>query len=107
MIVYKDLAALIADTEKLDKFGTLYVDRKKWRADPEHAEILLLIGDDELEDLDEEGNPVLATQNDARYFFDVEIFQNVIDLQREKKERSLIEDYIHAINYYLENDDFY
>ncbi|WP_268796874.1 DUF7716 domain-containing protein [Pseudomonas huanghezhanensis] len=107
MIVYKNLATLIVDTEKLDKFGTLYVDREKWRADPAHVEILLLIGDDELEDLDEEGNPVLATQNDARYFFDVEIFQSVIDLQRGKKEGSIIDDYIHAINYYLESDDFY
>lgn len=107
MIVYKNLAILIADTEKLDKFATLYLDRQKWRMDPANVEIFLLVGDDELEDLDEESNPVLATQNNARYFLDVEIFQSVIDLQREKKENSDIDDYIFAISYYLENDDFY
>jgi hypothetical protein len=107
MIVYKTLAALIAETEKLDKFGTLYVERKKWGADPMQIEILLLIGDDELEDLDDEQTPLLAAQSNARYFLDVEIFQSVIELQREKNPASRVDDYVFALNYYLENDDFY
>lgn len=34
MIFCKRLAALIAEAEKLDKFGTLYVERKKWGTAP-------------------------------------------------------------------------
>jgi hypothetical protein len=107
MIVYKNLAALIAETENLDKFGTLYVERNKWGADPMQIEILLLIGDDELEDLDDEHTPLLAAQSSARYFFDVEIFQSVIEFQKEKNAGSCLGDYVFALNYYLENDDFY
>lgn len=107
MIVYKTLAALIAETEKLDKFGTLYVERKKWCIDPTQVEIMLLIGDDELEDLNDEGTPLFAAQRNARYFLDVEIFQSVIELQREKNRASRVDDYVFALNYYLENDDFY
>lgn len=107
MIVYKTLAALIAETEKLDKLGTLYVERKKWCIDPTQVEIMLLIGDDELEDLNDEGTPLFAAQRNARYFLDVEIFQSVIELQREKNPASRVDDYVFALNYYLENDDFY
>jgi hypothetical protein len=107
MIVYESLAALIAETDKLDKLGTLYVQREKWCTDPTQVEILLLIGDDELEDLNDEGTPLLAAQRNARYFLDVEIFQSVIELQREKNPASRVDDYVFALNYYLENDDFY
>jgi hypothetical protein len=107
MIVYKNLAALIAETDKLDKLGTLYVQREKWGTDPTQVEILLLIGDDELEDLNDEGTPLLAAQSNARYFHDVQIFQSVIELQREKNPVSRVDDYVFALNYYLENDDFY
>lgn len=107
MIVYEYLAALIAETEMLDKFGTLYVERKKWCIDPTQVEIMLLIGDDELEDLNDEGTPLFAAQRNARYFLDVEIFQSVIELQREKNRASRVDDYVFALNYYLENDDFY
>ncbi|MNY81282.1 hypothetical protein D3C86_2227660 [compost metagenome] len=50
---------------------------------------------------------MLANKYGASYFFDVEIFQSVIDLQRKNNSKSNVNDYIHAINYYLENDDFY
>lgn len=68
---------------------------------------MLLIGDDELEELNDEGTPLLAAQSNARYFLDVEIFQSVIELQREKNPASRVEDYVFVLNYYLENDDFY
>lgn len=48
-----------------------------------------------------------AAQRNARYFLDVEIFQSVIELQREKTPASRVDDYVFALNYYLENDDFY
>lgn len=107
MIVYEHLAALIAETEMLDKLGTLYVQRERWRVDPTQVEIMLLIGDYELEDLNDEGTPLLAARRNARYFIDVEIFQSVIELQREKNFASRVDDYVFALNYYLENDDFY
>jgi hypothetical protein len=94
MIIYKNIAALIAETDKLDKLGTLYVQRETWCTVPTQAEILLLIGDDELEDLNDEGTPLLAAQINARYFLDVEIFQNAIELQHEKNLASRVEDYV-------------
>ncbi|QJI39391.1 hypothetical protein HKK52_00010 [Pseudomonas sp. ADAK2] len=107
MIRYKNLNSLLAEVDDLDKFGTLYSSKSGWAEDPSNTEILLLLGDDELEDLDERGNPVLANKYGASYFFDVEIFQSVIDLQRKNNSKSNANDYIRAINYYLENDDFY
>lgn len=107
MIFFNDLASLIAQYQSIDKLGTLFVNSDEWSSAPEKTKVLLLIGDDELEDLDDEHNPVLATENDMEYFFDVEMFQSVIDLQVEKKPESDLSDFIHAINYYLEYDDFY
>jgi hypothetical protein len=107
MIVYENLASLIAGADRLDKLGTLYVQREKWGSDPTQVDILLLIGDDELEDLNDEDTPLLAAQSNARYFLDVEIFKSVIELQHEKNPASPVEDYVFALNYYLENDDFY
>lgn len=107
MIFFNDLAALVAQYESLDKLGTLFMNVNEWSNTPETTKFLLLIGDDELEDLDDEHNPVLATENNMKYFFDVEMFQSVVDLQVEKKPESDLSDFIHAINYYLEYDDFY
>ncbi|MEE4684347.1 hypothetical protein V2K59_05780 [Pseudomonas alliivorans] len=107
MIKYKGLVFLLAEVESLDKFGTLYANREKWGADPNNTEIYLLAGDDELEDLDADGNPILATKNDIQYFLDVEIFQSIIEIQKGNKPESTIGDYVYSINYYLENDDFY
>ncbi|WP_263265156.1 hypothetical protein [Pseudomonas sp. RIT-PI-S] len=107
MVIYKNFSSLLSDVEGLDKFGTLYANRQKWLGDPFKVEFLLLVGDDELEELDGNGNPILATINNAKYFLDVEIFQNVIELQAKCNPESGLDEYIFAINYYLENDDFY
>jgi hypothetical protein len=65
MIVYENLASLIAGADQLDKLGALYVQREKWGSDPTQVDILLLIGDDELEDLNDEDTPLLAVQSNA------------------------------------------
>ncbi|WP_122433168.1 DUF7716 domain-containing protein [Pseudomonas viridiflava] len=107
MVIYKSLEFVLAEVESLDKFGTLYVNREEWGRAPSNTEIYLLAGDDELEDLDVDGNPMLANEYEVQYFFDVEIFQSVIELQKDNKPESVVDDYIYAINYYLGNDDFY
>lgn len=107
MIKYENLESLLLQCGSLDKFGTLFVNREQWEKDPIGTPILLLVGDDELEDVDEDGSPFLAVENDVRYFFDVELFQSVVELQIEKKPDSVVGDFVFAINYYLENDDFY
>jgi hypothetical protein len=107
MIFINELAALIAQYESLDKFGTLFMNLDEWSSTPEKTKFLLLIGDDELEDLNEGHIPVLARNNNMRYFLDVEIFQSIIYLQVENKSKSNLDDFIRAINYYLEYDDFY
>lgn len=107
MIVYKNLSEVLVHADELDKLGTLYINRKLWKVEPARTEVILLIGDDELEDLNEDGVPILAAANNISYFLDVEIFQNVIDLLRERMPNPSVDDYVYAINYYLENDDFY
>ncbi|PHN24081.1 hypothetical protein AO242_27770 [Pseudomonas sp. ICMP 561] len=107
MVVYENLDILISEFKSLDKFGTLFVNRVQWARYPADAQIFLLVGDDELEDLNDQGCPVLAAENDAEYLLDVELFQSVVELQIEKMPDSAVSDFIFSINYYLENDDFY
>ena len=51
--------------------------------------------------------PCWQTSMRFNIFFDVEVFQSVIELQKGNKTESVVDDYIYAINYYLGNDDFY
>ncbi|MBC3270242.1 hypothetical protein HU765_09925 [Pseudomonas sp. SWRI81] len=104
---FKSLPELIATYESLDWSGTLFTNKQSWEISPTKTEILLLEGDDELEDLTEDQLPRLAQTNNASYLLDVEIFKSVIDFQRDRTHNSNIHDYVHALNYYLENDDFY
>ncbi|MBF7142720.1 MULTISPECIES: DUF7716 domain-containing protein [Pseudomonas] len=107
MIVYDDFHKVFNEFESLDKFGTLYINRESWSRAPKATKLFLLSGDDELEDLDENGLPVLAAENGLNFFLDVEILQSVISVQIDIKEKSTLDEVIFAINYYLENDDFY
>ena len=104
---FKSLSELLKEYKILDWSGTLYTNKQAWQKAPTKSEILLLEGDDELEDLTEEQIPRLAHANNTSYFLDVEIFKSVIDFQKEIDPASNIQDYAHALNYYLENDDFY
>ena len=107
MIVFNGLPILIAQLESLDQLGTLFVNSREWSTTPESATFLLLSGDNELENLDDNGAPILAISNNVEYLLGVEMFQSVIELQMEKKPDSSLRDYIYAINHYLEYDDFY
>ncbi|MEN5203142.1 hypothetical protein ABE473_01580 [Stenotrophomonas sp. TWI700] len=104
---FKSLSELLPEYKTLDWSGTLFTNKQVWQTSPTKAEILLLEGDDELEDLTEAQIPRLAHANNTSYFLDAEIFKSVIDFQKDRDPRSNIQDYIHALNYYLENDDFY
>ncbi|OYU03651.1 MAG: hypothetical protein CFE47_31045 [Pseudomonas sp. PGPPP1] len=104
---FKSLSELLTTYESLDWSGTLFTNKQHWEIPPTKTEILLLEGDDELEDLTEDQLPRLAQTNNASYLLDVEIFKSVIDFQRDRTHNSNIHDYAHALNYYLENDDFY
>lgn len=104
---FKSLSELLAEYETLDWSGTLFTNKKAWQASPTKSEILLLEGDDELEDLTEKQIPRLAQANNTSYFLDVEIFKNIIDFQIDRDPTSNIQEYAHALDYYLENDDFY
>ncbi len=68
MVIYKSLEAVMTE-ESLNKFGTLYVNREWWDRPPNKAELYLLAGDDELEDLDTDGNPMFSTKHEVQYFF--------------------------------------
>lgn len=99
---------LLDDYKALDWSGTLFTDRDAWDLSPTTTEFVLLEGDDELEDLtdDENRTPRLAAELDVEYFLDVEIFQSIIDIQQTKNGKSSVDDYVRALNHYLDNDSY-
>lgn len=68
---------------------------------------LYLEGDEELENLIDDDLPVLAVEKNVQYFLDAETFIDIIEFQKKLNKKSDVDDYIIALNYYLEEDDFY
>jgi hypothetical protein len=93
----------------LDWDGAVFVNMKEWNKDPWNIEMYVLEGDDELEDLVDIRNhyPKMAHKLGVHQLLDVETLQSVLECQLSLKKESGTEDYLHAINYYREFDDFY
>jgi hypothetical protein len=108
MKLYQSIEELITTAKQLSWETTLYTNYDEWDKNPKRARILTLEGDNEIElDMDEELDlPTTAVKHNMKYFFHAEDFQDVIETQARHKKDSDIDDYIRAINYYLENDAF-
>jgi len=108
MKLYKSIEKLINIASQLGWETTLYINYDKWGKSPKNTEILALEGDDEIElDMDDNVDlPVTAVKHNVKYFFNAEDFQDIIEVQTQLKKSSDVDDYIKAINYYLDNDAF-
>jgi len=108
MKLYQSVEELINASKQLSWETSLYINYDEWDNNPKRTKILALEGDDEIElDMDEEfALPTTAVKHDVKYFFHAEDFQDVIETQTQQKKDSEIDEYIRAINYYLENDAF-
>jgi len=109
MKIYSNVDEVLRDIDNLEWPGVLFVDRKKWEKNSLTAQILFLIDDDELEDIIDINThlPKLAYERSMSYLLDIEMFKAIIDNQRENNKCSSVDDYVYAVNYYLEYDNFY
>ena len=106
---YENLTKVLENLDDLNWYGILYTNRESWSKDPKEAKFIYLEGDDELDDLsdDETMLPRLAEENDVERFLETQVFQDVVDKQKELNPNSKLDDFINALNYYLEYDTFY
>lgn len=109
MKIYPTLNDVINDLDQLNWSGTLFVNSKSWDSSPHDAKFIYLDGDDELDDIvdDETMLPRLAQENDAERFLGVQTFRDVLITQRELNPKSNLDEFINALNYYLEYDAFF
>ncbi len=108
MKTYRSVQDLLGELDSLDWDSALFVDQGAWTADPWHAEILLLEGDDELEDVVPGTHlPKIAKSRDMRQLFDTETFRGIVDFERRRNSTASVADIVFAVNYYREKDDFY
>lgn len=108
MKLIDSISKLINDYKKLlDWDGALFVNHKQWDLSPKDTFFLYLEGDEELENLVDDNLPVLAVEKNVQYFLDAETFIDIIEFQKKLNKKSDVDDYIIALNYYLEEDDFY
>lgn len=111
MRIYSGLKDVIDDIDQLTWEGTFFTNKEVWKMSPEKAKFIYLAGNDELDDIDDEDEktmlPRLAKENDASYFLDFQLFEDVIITQRKLNQKSTSNDFVHALNYYREYDTFY
>ena len=89
--------------------GAVFIDPSAWDENPEAASLLLLEGDDELEDFDSPNShvPRAAAELGMKQLLDVQTLQDVISFERKRKPTATVSEVVHAINHYREIDDFY
>ncbi|WP_420212055.1 DUF7716 domain-containing protein [Burkholderia aenigmatica] len=108
MKTYRSVQALLDELDSLDWDSALFVDHRAWMADPWHADILLLEGDDELEDVAPGTHlPKIAKSRNMRQLFDMQTFRGIVEFERRRNSTASLADIVFAVNYYREMDDFY
>ena len=109
MRIYSTLNDVIAEMDELNWSGALFTNDQSWNSSPQEAKFIYLEGDIELDDIvdDETMLPRLALENNADHFLGVQLFRDIVLKQRELDANSMLNDFIHALNYYLDYDSFY
>ena len=108
MKVYRSMQDLLGELNSFSWDSALFINQSAWMNDPEHAEILLLDGDDELEDVVPGTHlPKIAKNRNMRQLFDMETFRDIVNFERKRNADASVADVIFAINFYREKDDFY
>ena len=73
-----------------------------------HAEIPLLEGDDELEDVVLGTHlPKISKQRNMKQLFDLETFRDIVNCERKRNPDASVLEIIFAVNFYREKDNFY
>ncbi|AMB87801.1 hypothetical protein AWM79_21960 [Pseudomonas agarici] len=106
---YEKILDLIKENSKIQWDSAIFCNLKSWENEPENCEIIILEGDDELEDLGDIYNhiPKLALSLNVRQLLDIETLRSVIAAQNKVNPKSGVYDYVHAINHYREYDSFF
>jgi hypothetical protein len=108
MKIYHSIQELLGELDELNWDSALFINQNSWEADPLHAEVLLLEGDDELEDVVPGTHlPKIAENNGMKQLFDMETFRDIVNFERKRNPDAPVSDVIFAINFYREKDDFY
>ncbi|WP_321889860.1 DUF7716 domain-containing protein [Paraburkholderia bannensis] len=108
MKIYRTIHELLGDLVDLNWDAALFVNQTSWLSSPQKTEILYLEGDDELEDIvDSSHLPRIANDRGMRQLFDVETFRSVVNFEKKRNPLASDVNFINALNFYRENDDFY
>lgn len=109
MKTYRSIDRLLEEALSLQWNGAVFVNRNDWTVNPLGTPLLLLAGDDELEDLaDVESHlPRLAAERGMKQLLDVQTLQGVVEFEKRRNANAATEDFVNAINYYLEMDAFF
>ena len=108
MKIYRSIQDLLIDLDGLNWDSALFVNQDVWATNPQHAEILYLEGDDELEDIVPRTHlPKIAKDHGMRQLFDLEVFRDIVHFERRRNPTASTAEVIFALNYYREKDDFY
>jgi len=101
MKTYATLKEVFAEMSQLTWEGTFFVNHSAWRASPAQTRFIFLTGDDNLEDIveGEASLPLLAKENNVRYFLDFQVFDDIILKQRKIDPESTLNEFIYALNY--------
>lgn len=108
MKIYHCIQELIDELADLNWDSAIFVNQIAWVDAPQSAEILLLEGDDELEDVAPGTHlPKIAKNNGMRQLLDTETFRGVVNFEKKRNPAAPVEDIIFVVNFYREKDDFY
>lgn len=108
MKTYHCIQELIYELADLNWDSAIFVNQSAWMDDPQRAEILILEGDDELEDVAPGTHlPKIARNNGMGQLLDTETFRDVVNFEKKRNPVASVEDIIFAANFYHEKDDFY
>ncbi len=109
MKVFDSLEKILPETSALDWDSAVFADMAAWASHPLSTPLTVLEGDDELEDLAsvEDHLPRIAAEKGLRQLLDMQTFQDVIDFESKRNKDATPKDFVHALNYYREMDDFF
>jgi hypothetical protein len=109
MRTFHSFDELLHAVDALHWDGAVFIDPSAWDENPVTASLLLLEGDDELEDLDSPSShiPRAAAELGMKQLLDVQTLQDVVGFERKRNPIATVSEVVHAINYYRERDDFY
>ncbi|GAA5013167.1 hypothetical protein GCM10025794_01460 [Massilia kyonggiensis] len=108
MKIFRSIEELLGELDEIYWDSAVFIRQDSWGGDPQRAEILVLHGDAELEDVVPGTHlPKLAKSRDMRQLLDMETFRDIVDFERKRNPGASVADIICAIDFYREKDDFY